>query len=601
MSLNLQEQEYKRNPSTKIIEALIHVNNKLQCKEATSGLLEKAAVTNKKAGDSSTVNVKWYEKLHNWEQALDIYNKKLEVEPQDEDSKLGMMRCLEAMGEWKRLYNITTDQWDTMPEDGKKKTAKIAAASSWGLQEWDSMRKYVELIPEECQDGAFYRAILAIHEGQWPESRHYIDLARSLLDTELTAVVGESYQRAYGALVNAQILTELEEVVTYKLVEERRSTIRKTWWTRLQGGQRLVEDWRKLLQIRSLVLTPRDDFQTWLKFASLCRKTGAINQAHKIVLSIIGSDPITNPDVLLRLHEPRIVLAYSKNLWDAGNKRYAYDVLQRFIDNFEPDNDENCRLVARCHLKLGSWCESLQEVNELSIPEILRNFAAATILAPDWYKACHAWACMNFETVLFYKQQDNISESSIAGGSGDKKVSRADFINTHTIPAIEGFFKSISLSNGSALQDTLRLLTLWFDHGHHPTIYDALFEGIRQIDIKIWLQVIPQLIARIDSPRSLVAKLVHILLIDIGKLHPQALVYPLTVATKSSFVSRRNAANYVLKTMCVHSQNLVNETAVISEELIKVAILWHDQVFIALDEASRYVIQSCQHAYTSKT
>lgn len=544
-------------------------------------------ITQKKNGDCSlNVHVRWYEKLHNWEQALDLYDKKLEVEPQDTESRLGMMRCLEAMGEWRKVYNITNDQWDDMSDDFKTKSAKIAAAASWGLQEWDSMKKYVDCIPEDSQDGAFYRAILSIHEGQWPESRHYIDAARSLLDGELTSVLSESYQRSYGALVNAQLLTELEEVVTYKLVEERRSTIHRTWWARLQGGQRLVEDWRKMLQIRSLVMTPREGFQTWLKFASLCRKTGSITQAHKIVLSILGCDPYTNPDIL-RMQDPRIVLAYSKNLWEGGNKRYAYDVLQRFVDNSEPENDDHCKLLARCHLKLGSWCESLQEINELSIPEILRNYSAATMLAPDWYKACHAWACMNFETVLFYKQQDNISESSLAGGSGEKKVSRADFINTHTIPAIEGFFKSISLSNGNSLQDTLRLLTLWFDHGHHPAIYDALFEGIRQIDIKIWLQVIPQLIARIDSPRSLVAKLVHILLIDISKSHPQALVYPLTVATKSSFVTRKTAANYILKTMCSHSQNLVNDAALISEELIKVAILWHEQVFIALDEASR--------------
>ncbi|KPJ18654.1 Target of rapamycin [Papilio machaon] len=585
-ALYYKEEEYRRNPTTQVVEALIHINNKLQQKEAANGLLEKV-ITQKKNGDCSlNVHVRWYEKLHNWEQALDLYDKKLEVEPQDTEARLGMMRCLEAMGEWRKVYNITNDQWDTMSDDFKTKSAKIAAAASWGLQEWDSMKKYVNCIPEDSQDGAFYRAILSIHEGQWPESRHYIDTARTLLDGELTSVLGESYQRSYGALVNAQLLTELEEVVTYKLVEERRSTIHRTWWARLQGGQRLVEDWRKMLQIRSLVMTPREDFQTWLKFASLCRKTGSVTQAHKIVLSILGCDPYTNPDIL-RMQDPRIVLAYSKNLWEGGNKRYAYDVLQRFVDNSEPENDDHCKLLARCHLKLGSWCESLQEINELSIPEILRNYSAATMLAPDWYKACHAWACMNFETVLFYKQQDNISESSLAGGSGEKKVSRADFINTHTIPAIEGFFKSISLSNGNSLQDTLRLLTLWFDHGHHPAIYDALFEGIRQIDIKIWLQVIPQLIARIDSPRSLVAKLVHILLIDISKSHPQALVYPLTVATKSSFVTRKTAANYILKTMCSHSQNLVNDAALISEELIKVAILWHEQVFIALDEASR--------------
>ncbi|NP_001171773.1 target of rapamycin isoform 1 [Bombyx mori] len=600
-ALYYKEEEYKKNPCTKVIEALIHINNKLQRKEATNGLLEKAVSENKNGENAINNHVHWYEKLNNWDQALELYTIALESQPNDEASKLGTMRCLEAMGEWKRLYSMTHDQWDNMDEEFRNKSAKMAAAASWGLQEWYSMKKYVELIPESTQDGAFYRAIINIQDGQWAESRHYIDLARSLIDVELTAVVGESYQRAYGTLVNAQLLTELEEIITYKLIEERRSTIRKTWWTRLQGGQRLVEDWRKILQVRSLVMSPREDFQTWLKFASLCRKTGAINQAHKIVISVLGSDPISNPDVMLHVQDPRIILAYSKNLWDVGNKRYAHDVLQRFVDSTEPENEEHCRLLARCHLKLGSWCEAIHEINELSIPEILRNYATATILAPEWYKACHAWACMNFETVLFYKQQDNTSESSVTGGTGEKKVARTDFINAYTIPAIEGFFKSISLSNGNALQDTLRLLTLWFDHGHHPAIYDAIFEGIRQIDIKIWLQVIPQLIARIDSPRNLVAKLVHILLIDIGKSHPQALVYPLTVATKSSFVTRKDAANYVLKTMCIHAQNLVNEAAIISEELIKVAILWHDQVYIALDEASRFCFSEKDYKRMFKT
>jgi FAT domain len=61
-----------------------------------------------------------------------------------------------------------------------------------------------------------------------------IDSARDLLDTELTAMAGESYQRAYGAMVSLQMLAELEEVVLYKLVPEKRSSIRKMWWDRLQ-------------------------------------------------------------------------------------------------------------------------------------------------------------------------------------------------------------------------------------------------------------------------------------------------------------------------------------------------------------------------------
>ena len=54
------------------------------------------------------------------------------------------------------------------------------------------------------------------------------------MDTDLTAMAGESYQRAYGAMVNVQMLAELEEVTQFKLVPERREAIKLMWWDRLQ-------------------------------------------------------------------------------------------------------------------------------------------------------------------------------------------------------------------------------------------------------------------------------------------------------------------------------------------------------------------------------
>ncbi|KAJ2945766.1 hypothetical protein O0L34_g608 [Tuta absoluta] len=582
-ALHYKEEEFRSAATSQVVEALIHINNKLQQKEAAEGLLERV-MAQREAGDMTLkVQIRWYEKLHNWEKALNLYDEKLIEQPDNMDATLGELRCFEALGEWVKLYNTVSSKWTVMSDNEKFKAARLAAAAAWGMNEWDSMANYVNFLPENTQDGAFYRAVLSIHNGDFGLSKLYIDQARTILDSELTAVAGESYQRAYGALVNAQLLAELEEVITYKLVNERRESIRQAWWIRLQGGQRLVEDWRKILQVRSLVLTPQEDMATWLKFASLCRKSGAPRQAHRTLVMLLGTDPSQNKELPLPTHEPRLTLAYAKHLWVAGDKQLAFDQLLRYVDAAEAGDAENSRLLARCHLKLGSWCESLLGINDASIPEILRNYSAATELASDWYKAWHAWAYMNFETVLFYKHQETNLESSIIG----EKKPAPEYIQQHTVPAVEGFFKSINLSHGSSLQDTLRLLTLWFDYGHHPAVHEALLEGIRTIEINVWLQVIPQLIARIDTPRALVGKLIHSLLIDIGKSHPQALVYPLTVASKSSFVARKNAANQILKSMCTHSSNLVNQAAMISEELIRVAILWHEQWHEALEEASR--------------
>lgn len=43
----------------------------------------------------------------------------------------------------------------------------------------------------------------------------HVERAREMLGVELAALVGESYERAYGDMVRVQQLTELEEVITF--------------------------------------------------------------------------------------------------------------------------------------------------------------------------------------------------------------------------------------------------------------------------------------------------------------------------------------------------------------------------------------------------
>ena len=68
---------------------------------------------------------------------------------------------------------------------------------------------------------------------------------------------------------------------------------------------------------------------------------------------------------------------------------------------------------------------------------------------------------------------------------------------------------------------------------------------------------------------------------------PQALIYPLTVAAKSQSSIRREAADTILGNLKEHSSALVQQAVMVSEELIRVAILWHEQWHEALEDASR--------------
>jgi FKBP12-rapamycin complex-associated protein len=84
-----------------------------------------------------------------------------------------------------------------------------------------------------------------------------------------------------------------------------------------------------------------------------------------------------------------------------------------------------------------------------------------------------------------------------------------------------------------------------------------------------------------------VRRLIHQLLSEVGKEHPQALVYSATVASKSQSTSRRNAALAIMDKMRVHSSRLVEQALLVSQELIRVAILWHEIWHEGLEEASR--------------
>ena len=249
------------------------------------------------------------------------------------------------------------------------------------------------------------------------------------------------------------------------------------------------------------------------------------------------------------------------------------------------------------------------------------------------YRAWHAWAIINFsaaehnhtalkaEREKFKAERDKGTSpqavevaAGSGGGRGRQAVSPASAppsgpaaqappppssfnhhaaVTSHAVAAVKGFFRSIALGRSRLkayiLQDLLRLLTLWFNHGENPPVRAALEAGLvsKSVSMEVWLQVIPQLVARISVQAPATRKLLHVLLVQIGSVHPQALIYPLTVATKSASAPRRQAAQALMSTLRQRTPRLVDHAEVVSRELIRVAILWHEMWHAGLEEASR--------------
>lgn len=155
--------------------------------EAAAGLLKWGK---KNLEGDLKVQERWYEKLHEWDKALAIYHSKSVERPEDADLILGRMRCLDALGEWADLHELSAQAWPNADIGTRHKMARMAAHSAWGQADWKAMETYTSLLPRESQDGAFCRAVLCVHKQQWTEAQEFIDLAREMFDTEVPFFFG---------------------------------------------------------------------------------------------------------------------------------------------------------------------------------------------------------------------------------------------------------------------------------------------------------------------------------------------------------------------------------------------------------------------------
>lgn len=600
-ALHYKELEFSQEPSTPTIEALISINNQLQQSDAAIGILKHA-----QQHHDLQLKETWYEKLQRWEDALKAYNDRHE---DSIETTMGKMRCLHALGEWDQLSQLAQEKWTNSSTDIKRAVAPLAAAAAWGLGQWERMDTYITVMKPESPDRAFFNAILCLHRNNFDEASRHIVQARDLLVTEITALVSESYSRAYGVVVRVQMLAELEEIIKYKNLPQScdaRTVMRKTWNARLMGCQRNVDIWQRMLKVRTLVIKPKQDMDMWIKFANLCRKSGRLGLAEKALNSLLeeGEDPNTSRA------PPQVVYAQLKYMWATGSRKEALGHLIDFTSRMShdlglnPDDlitqplpshsniknvEEYTKLLARCFLKQGEWQVALQNNWRTENSEtILGSFLLATHFDSKWYKAWHNWALANFEVISLLTSKSSISESTPSSASDGLELQySSELIQQHVIPAIKGFFHSIALSDANPLQDTLRLLTLWFTFGGVAEAAQAMSEGFSMVKIDTWLEVIPQLISRIHQPNQIVSRSLHGLLSDLGKAHPQALVYTLAVAIKSDSVSRQRAASTIIDKMRIHSPVLIEQSELVSNELIRVAVLWHELWYEGLEDASR--------------
>ena len=201
----------------------------------------------------------WLAKLGAWAEAVSLYEEKLMQNPRDVSSILGCLQCYDARGDWQQALDLAEQSWGVLSADSATETSlttslaarneseaaanyevalKFCAQSAWRLGKWEELDTYSSLLVQNSKesgqlhaqqtkaddyDGAFYKSILHIHRGEFAEANQFIDSARKAMDGRFTALLAESYKRAYPSLVAAQNLSELEEIINFRQLEDRRN------------------------------------------------------------------------------------------------------------------------------------------------------------------------------------------------------------------------------------------------------------------------------------------------------------------------------------------------------------------------------------------
>ncbi|KAM3569626.1 hypothetical protein VYU27_008290 [Nannochloropsis oceanica] len=741
-ALHYKELEFQTSPAA-CVESLISINKKLGQPEAALGILKYAQ---KKLGSEIVVKESWLAKLGNWSEALGLYEeraKKAEEEGRekgrggggDMEAVLGMMKCLDALGQWGEIVHLCHGVWERLMREGEeggerkggrwvqKRVINLAAHACWKLGQWEGMEHFLMYLDDDVVESAFYRAILAIHNEDFDAAAINIDHARRLLDTTFTALVSESYNRAYMSMVTFQQLAEMEEIIAFRrlVVQQQqrqqqqqqeqsgggggghlqmqggggagggedigkaKQLLLEKWKRRLQGCRSDLSVWQRVLSVRSLILSPTDHIDAWLQFSALCLQSKNYSLAEKVLterlsLHVVGGggggeggesigggggggggggagntatgllspagrggDRRSSPSPavaavgglsggrgvgggmgmdILASTRFEVQFAYLKYTWAVGRKDEALQRLSQLVARLPP---QHMHLQVRCLVKLGDWELARLPLGSPLGQDVFRKvseaYSTATQLDAGDYKAWHSWALVNFHMMeeMTIGQMPPSQAKKEEGSTGSKGSGRRPFprssssnclpaehaqqhlhhngpsaaasVAAYNMAAAQGFLRAISLGRrrwcASVQQDLLCLLTVWFRYGNDPDLHRILASGFNLVSLDAWLGVLPQLIARIHTRESPIRFLLDDLLSRLGSRHPQALVYPLSVALKSPKVERKTAAEALMSTLRQHYSSLVEEALLVSGEMIRVAILWHEQWHEGLEESSR--------------
>lgn len=494
--------------------------------------------------------IRCYDALTKWELVLEeseqFLNENIEL---TDISQYAASACIQ-LGKWDLLEKFT-DRLNTRREDTNYYEAIISIHMKDFKAARESIaksRKYIENILVGINKQTYFN--------------NYDHLVRLQVLAEMEEII-DFHKFKDQVEEDQKHEFSLEGKIPHRMIAKRKERLLNVWADRLEGNEKKVKHWLNILSVRSLLFKKSEMLPVMLRFAKLSMKKenrALVNRIYKDLedemedelrsksrlknkaeickIVDIGILPMVNRDSLKQLAVTSISPINSKSMkfdfskeiiednpyelppefylskfekmhkFKELNNEQIYDVVTDFFNNVNVSPE----LEAMYCRKLGSWlAEGLTEESQRGFDKVLNLFRKSLKLSGNVVETWHLSALTNYKRI-----------QQITSNRERQIDSNSDLLKPLIKEAFNGFMKSISIGGqefSETLQDTLKLLELWFKYGDQEAVSKIMQENYEKVDITCWLNVVPQMIAKLDIQDDIIKNNILNLLLHVFLFH----------------------------------------------------------------------------------
>jgi FKBP12-rapamycin complex-associated protein len=520
----------------KIIEDLIFLNQNLSLPVSAQAMSD----------PNSLDNPLLAEKLGDFEAALQLYR-----QGSDPSSRLGCLNCLEKLGRFRELSEMTEDE-----------PSLFGASAAWYLDSNEQFARIVPMLSDNSPRTLFFQAYLKATVNQIDDVFPILERIRKKLVTQMFPLISQDYDRAYTVLCFSSLVFTLEEILLLRQWEDNLRIASTAEQSRARSHrQKLLGQWRfkvhrcqdsplamfDLIKVLSLGLTQEQLKPFYLQFLKRNLKNPSSELNDVLLNKLDRNDPDT-----------KAMIAIQK--WAIGERREANEILSNLL-LADPTSFSVNQTLAR-------WLIADDQLAEARKP-LKRLIQVASRDVGYW----DLWSFVNYQ--LFLRLQSDQANPTQA--------------RKRLITSFEASLNGLALDPAAHSRFTMRVIKVLFDCKEVDSQVNSLFSSrLPQLPPPVWVSMLPQIIARLGYEPDFYA---FNILVSIAESQPHAVLYSLLPPSQSDDEKKRKVVMDILARLRSSFPGLVNGTLQFQENLMEIGATWWERWQIAIDQCSRSFVK----------